>query len=263
MISPSQRPLRKNTHNTHKRQTSMLPAGFEPEIPASERPWTRALDRSAAGIGFNLVYHYVISHLTRRHRIHRLGTASAGLRPSLLLFCCRVHAFAPVSLLNYFFLFARNFKQVLMEFLMYFSTYSLCISVHIPTKQTNNKFSITVAQYSRSDKRGVTFDSWQRQKIFLVSIGSRPVLRPIESLTSWVPRVNRPGYEADHSRQFNTEVKIDSPMPLLPQYVFVTRRETNLPVPFKRQFNCSQPCSNSVHIRISRYSDNYADHGRG
>ena len=26
------------THNTQNRQTSMLPAGFEPAIPASERP---------------------------------------------------------------------------------------------------------------------------------------------------------------------------------------------------------------------------------
>jgi len=29
----------------------MLPAGFEPEIPASERPQTQALDRSATWIG--------------------------------------------------------------------------------------------------------------------------------------------------------------------------------------------------------------------
>ena len=28
------------THNTHKRQTSMPPAGFEPTIPASEQPQT-------------------------------------------------------------------------------------------------------------------------------------------------------------------------------------------------------------------------------
>jgi hypothetical protein len=39
------------THNTHNRQISKLPAGFEPEIPASERPQTLALDRSATGIG--------------------------------------------------------------------------------------------------------------------------------------------------------------------------------------------------------------------
>ena len=36
---------------THNTQTSMLPAEFEPAIPASERPQTLALDRSATGIG--------------------------------------------------------------------------------------------------------------------------------------------------------------------------------------------------------------------
>jgi hypothetical protein len=40
------------THNTHKNQTSMPPSGFEPAIPASERPQTYdALDRAATGIG--------------------------------------------------------------------------------------------------------------------------------------------------------------------------------------------------------------------
>ena len=37
------------TNNTHKRQTSMLPAGFEPTIPASEWPQAYALDRAAIG----------------------------------------------------------------------------------------------------------------------------------------------------------------------------------------------------------------------
>jgi hypothetical protein len=39
------------THNTHKRQTSIPPAGFEPAIPASERSQTHAIDRAASGIG--------------------------------------------------------------------------------------------------------------------------------------------------------------------------------------------------------------------
>ena len=30
------------TQNTHKRETSMPPAGFEPAIPAGERPQTHA-----------------------------------------------------------------------------------------------------------------------------------------------------------------------------------------------------------------------------
>jgi hypothetical protein len=46
--SARRRDLYLTTHNTHKRQTFMPPAGFEPTIPASERPQTNALDRAAA-----------------------------------------------------------------------------------------------------------------------------------------------------------------------------------------------------------------------
>jgi hypothetical protein len=45
------RDLYLTTHNTHNRQTSMPPVGFEPTIPVSERPKTHALDRTATGIG--------------------------------------------------------------------------------------------------------------------------------------------------------------------------------------------------------------------
>jgi hypothetical protein len=38
---------------THNRKTAMPPVGFEPAIPASERPQTHALDRTATGIGTN------------------------------------------------------------------------------------------------------------------------------------------------------------------------------------------------------------------
>jgi len=38
-------------HNTHNRQASMRPAGFEPTIPTSVRPQTHPLDRAATGIG--------------------------------------------------------------------------------------------------------------------------------------------------------------------------------------------------------------------
>ena len=36
---------------THNRTTSMYPAGFEPTIPATERPHTHALDCAATGVG--------------------------------------------------------------------------------------------------------------------------------------------------------------------------------------------------------------------
>jgi hypothetical protein len=45
------RDLYLTTHNPHKRQTSMPPAGFEPVIPPSERPQSYVLDRAAAGTG--------------------------------------------------------------------------------------------------------------------------------------------------------------------------------------------------------------------
>ena len=51
VISSSQRLLPDNTHNTHNRQTSMPPVGFEPTISAGERPQTYALDRAATGTG--------------------------------------------------------------------------------------------------------------------------------------------------------------------------------------------------------------------
>jgi hypothetical protein len=38
-------------YNTHKRQTSMPPAGFGPTIPTSERPQIHTLDRAATGTG--------------------------------------------------------------------------------------------------------------------------------------------------------------------------------------------------------------------
>jgi hypothetical protein len=44
------RDLYLTTHNTHKRQTSMPPAGFKPTIPVSKRPQTHAFDRATTGI---------------------------------------------------------------------------------------------------------------------------------------------------------------------------------------------------------------------
>jgi hypothetical protein len=52
--SARRRDLYLTKHNTHKRLISMPPLGFEPAIPASERPQTDALDRAASGIGARL-----------------------------------------------------------------------------------------------------------------------------------------------------------------------------------------------------------------
>ena len=47
--SARRRDLCLTTHNTHNRQTSMFPPGFEPTISAGERPQTHTLDRAATG----------------------------------------------------------------------------------------------------------------------------------------------------------------------------------------------------------------------
>jgi len=54
VISSSHRPLPDNT-NTHNRQTSMAPAGFEPTVPTGERPQTYDLKRAATGIGITII----------------------------------------------------------------------------------------------------------------------------------------------------------------------------------------------------------------
>ena len=47
--SARRRDLYLTTHNTHNRQTSMPPVGFEPKISAGERPQTYSLDRANEG----------------------------------------------------------------------------------------------------------------------------------------------------------------------------------------------------------------------
>jgi hypothetical protein len=49
------------THNTHHRQTSMHPVGFESTISASEQPQIYALDRAATGTGTGPKYWLIIS----------------------------------------------------------------------------------------------------------------------------------------------------------------------------------------------------------
>jgi len=48
---PVGRDLYLRTHKTHERKAVVCPAGFEPAIPANERPKTDALDRAATVIG--------------------------------------------------------------------------------------------------------------------------------------------------------------------------------------------------------------------
>jgi hypothetical protein len=52
-LSARRRDLYLTTHNSHNRQTSMPPVGFEATILADKRPKTYALDRAATGTGRN------------------------------------------------------------------------------------------------------------------------------------------------------------------------------------------------------------------
>ena len=57
--SARRRDLYLTTHNTHNRQTSMPPVGFEPTISAGERPQIYALDGAATGTGNLYWYHFI------------------------------------------------------------------------------------------------------------------------------------------------------------------------------------------------------------
>ena len=54
--SARRRDLYLTTHNTHNRQTSMPPAGFETTISAGERLQNYALDRAVTGTGKFVIY---------------------------------------------------------------------------------------------------------------------------------------------------------------------------------------------------------------
>jgi len=49
--SARRREFRLTTHNTHNKQISIPPVGFETAVPANERPSSHALDRADIGIG--------------------------------------------------------------------------------------------------------------------------------------------------------------------------------------------------------------------
>ena len=91
------------THNTHNRQTSMPPVGFEPTISAGERPQTYTLDRAVTGTGRTNVCIYIMyaclfththTHTNTRARAHKLTPWSRVLVETLIVvfslcICCR------------------------------------------------------------------------------------------------------------------------------------------------------------------------------
>jgi hypothetical protein len=61
------------THNTHNRQTSMSPVGFETTMSAGERPQTHALDRAANGLAYFTGIFFSITNLSSGYRYHAKG----------------------------------------------------------------------------------------------------------------------------------------------------------------------------------------------
>ena len=77
------RDLYLTTHNTHNRQTSMSPVGFEPTIAAGERPQTYALDRAATGIKCHTVHHKSRTNCPTRWSWRLAAWTTARARRSL------------------------------------------------------------------------------------------------------------------------------------------------------------------------------------
>ena len=62
-VDPSQRSLPDNTQSTHKRRTSMIQAGFERAISATDQSRNIALDLSATGIDKTSFWQYIFPHM--------------------------------------------------------------------------------------------------------------------------------------------------------------------------------------------------------
>jgi hypothetical protein len=75
--SARRRDLYLTKHNTHNRQTSMPPVGFEPTILVSEQPQTHALDCTANGIGILYICRTYQSKVSYRRHIY-----NGWLRPT-------------------------------------------------------------------------------------------------------------------------------------------------------------------------------------
>ena len=84
--SVRRRDLYLTTQNTHNRQKSMPPVGFEPTISAGERPQTYALDRAATGTGVERFVSgrnekgYTIKNLAKQQGPHMNRNGNNSLR---------------------------------------------------------------------------------------------------------------------------------------------------------------------------------------
>ena len=78
----SDQPHIQTTHNTHNRQISMLPAEFEPKIPANEWPQNPPSDQATTRIGHLPIYFQMFQEVSIFHLL--LPAISTLLCPSVL-----------------------------------------------------------------------------------------------------------------------------------------------------------------------------------
>ena len=95
--SARRRDLYLTTHNTHNRQTSSPPVGFELTISAGERPQTYALDRAATGTGqqiqvlniLNIVYN-LLFFSSKCSLFHNSNAFGSCIIPFLYTGCANI-----------------------------------------------------------------------------------------------------------------------------------------------------------------------------
>ena len=75
--SARRRDLYLTTHNTHNRQISMPPVGFESTVSAGERPQTYASDRTATGTGGCIIYSHKNNICNTIHNLNAINLSRA------------------------------------------------------------------------------------------------------------------------------------------------------------------------------------------
>ena len=86
------------TYNTPKRQTSMLPTGFEPTISANERPQIDASDRASTVIGNTPPIIYENSRIFWKNECLHLVHKKSQIAPSLSINLVHIMQFSFVRL---------------------------------------------------------------------------------------------------------------------------------------------------------------------
>jgi hypothetical protein len=135
--SARHRNLYLTTHNTHNRQTSIIPADFESISPANERLQTLALDCTATGIGTGVYTSQKTQFLSIKTTNYVSGIDQDSLRSSCLIkksaLCCTTWSLYKVTL--HFTHHHHSLCTVTLHFTHHH--HSLCtVTVHLRTITT-------------------------------------------------------------------------------------------------------------------------------